>query len=175
MINGGQRWRRPGGRRTGGLEAGGFVGDGREDHIGSQRLCGFADLRETIGRTAGPEAGGFAASWETNGVSEDRRLCGFAREDRKDQRIGDQFQAAWRHQKRLRRRSGTAAAATRGGGKAPGRSVNVGVSVRKRQSDCGIVIIPLDSPSFLFLGFSLFSLSISLCHCPKETIQPRGF
>ena len=73
-IGGGQRWRRPGGRRIRGLEAGGFVGDGREDQIGSQRLCGFADSRETIGRTVGPEAGGFAALRETNGVSEDRRL-----------------------------------------------------------------------------------------------------
>ena len=74
MIDGGQRWRMPGGRWTGGLEAGGFVGDGWEDQIGSQRLYGFADSRETIRRTVGPEAGGFAALQETNGVSEDRRL-----------------------------------------------------------------------------------------------------
>ena len=94
-FDGGQLWQRPGGRRTGGLEAGGFVGDSREDQIRSQRLCGFADSRETIGRTVGPEASGFAASRETKGVSENRRLCGFAGDDRKDQRTGDQFQAAW--------------------------------------------------------------------------------
>ena len=67
--------------RTGGLEAGGFVGGGWEDQIGSQQLCGFADSRETIGRTVGSEVDGFAALRETNGVSEDRRLCGFARDD----------------------------------------------------------------------------------------------
>ena len=68
-------------RRTGGLEAGGFVGGGWEDQIGSQQLCGFADSRETIGRTVGSEVDGFAALRETNGVSEDRWLCGFARDD----------------------------------------------------------------------------------------------
>ena len=77
-TDGGQRCLRPGGQRTGGLEAGGFMGDGREDQIESQRLCGFADLQETIRRTVGPEAGSFTALLEVDGVLEDRRLCGFA-------------------------------------------------------------------------------------------------
>ena len=96
------------------------MGDGREDQIGSQRLCGFADSRETIGRTVGPEAGGFAALRETNGVSEDRRLRRRRSEGPEDR---TPVPGASRYQKRLRRRSGTAAAAANGGGEAVGRSV----------------------------------------------------